>query len=161
MSLQIVDWLTVVVARLVVSVISSMRVVIIMIPVLTVVVNLEWGHLSTDVVGWLDEVSSVGVEVSMVAIINQIVIHVLITVVVGSNWLVVVEGGLIVPVDVSSVPCVVVSLIHWLLNEESSVLLVVAILVVSSVWEWNRSDLSSVVWVVLIKTIVSMVLLVE
>ena len=159
MSLQIVDWLTVVVARVVVSVISSMRVVIIMI-VLTVVVDLEWGHLSTDVVGWLNEVGSVGVEVSVVAIVNQVIIHVLITVVVGANWLVVVEGGLVVPVDVSSVPCVVVSLLNWLLNEESSVVLVV-ISVVSSVWEWDRSDLSTVVWVVLIKTIVSMVLIVE
>ena len=92
MSLQIVDWLTMVVARVVVTVISSVRVVvIIVIPVLIVVVGLEWGHLGSDVVGWLDEVSSVGVEVSVVAIINQVIIHVLISVVVGSNWLVVVD----------------------------------------------------------------------
>ena len=91
MALQVMDWLTVVVA-MVVSVISSMSVVmIIMIPVLTMVVVLVCGHFSSDVVSWLNEVGTMGVEVSVVAIINQVIIHVLISVVVGSNWLVVVD----------------------------------------------------------------------
>ena len=91
MALQVMDWLTVVVA-MVVSVIGSMSVVvIIMIPVLTMVVMLVCGHFSSDVVSWLNEVGTMGVEVSMVAIINQVIIHVLISVVVGSNWLVVVD----------------------------------------------------------------------
>jgi len=85
---------------------SSVGVVVdcvVMIPVPTMVshmVMLEWGGLRSDVVGWLDVVRSMSVEV--VSIIVVIII-----IVVTDNWLIMVDSVWIRPVESTSVPCVV------------------------------------------------------
>lgn len=120
----------------------------IMVPVVIVVMSFESSSLSSDVVGWLDEVSSMGVETvsfifTMMAVVIEIAVDVLlIAEVVGSDdWLVVVVGGWVVPVNVASVPGGVGRLFDWLLDVESSVVIMV-LSVVSSMLEWNGMDLS-------------------
>lgn len=60
--------------------------------------------------GWLDEVGSVSTEVTSIVVVGVNIVEVtvkvlLVSVVVsGDNWLVVVDSGGIVPVDMASVP---------------------------------------------------------
>jgi len=115
-------------------------------PVVITVVCLKSSSLTSNVMGWLNEVSSVGVEtVSIISFTMAVVVKVTIDilsiseVVGGDNWLVVVLGRWVIPVDVTSVPGSVSSLLNWLLDVESSVVVVV-LSMVSSVLEWNSMD---------------------
>ena len=82
-----------------------------MVVVILGVVDLEWSSLGSNVVGWLNEVGAVGVQT--VAVICMIVVRVVVTlvvvfvVVVGYNWLVMVVGVWVAPVNIASVPGIV------------------------------------------------------
>jgi len=134
-ALQVVDWL-----RVVAVVAEVLRGVVIV--VVLCVMDLEWSSLGSNVVRWLNEVGSVGVEaVAVIGMVVMMTLMIILVVVGGYDWLVMVVGVWVAPVDIASVPGVVRVLSNWLLNVES--LVVVVVCSMSNLLVWDLVDLNS------------------
>lgn len=134
-ALQVVDWL-----RVVPVVAEVLRGVVIV--VVLCVMDLEWSSLGSNVVRWLNEVGSVGVEaVAVIGMVVMMTLMIILVVVGGYDWLVMVVGVWVAPVDIASVPGVVRVLSNWLLNVES--LVVVVVCSMSNLLVWDLVDLNS------------------
>jgi hypothetical protein len=134
-TLQVVDWL-----RVVAVVAEVLRGVVIV--VVLRMVDLEWSSLGSNVVRWFNEVGSVGVEaVAVIGMVIVMALMIILIVVGGYDWLVMVVGVWVAPVDIASVPGVVRVLSNWLLNVES--LVVVVVCSMSNLLVWDLVDLNS------------------
>ena len=80
--------------------------------------------------------------VSIFIVRVMVALMIVIVVVVGYNWLVMVVGVWVAPVHIASVPGVVRVLSNWLLNIESSVVVIVGSM--SNLLVWHLVDLNSV-----------------
>ena len=134
-ALQVVDWL-----RVVAVVAEVLRGVVIV--VVLCVMDLKWSSLGSNVVRWLNEVGSVGVEaVTVIGMVIIMALMIIFIVVGGYDWLVMVVRVWVAPVDIASVPGVVRVLSNWLLNVES--LVVVVVCSMANLLVWDLVDLNS------------------